>query len=145
MAGNHQSLLESNLIKREIDPVSGAGENGVGVDMLAGNDSFDGVLFVASIGAGAFTKDFKAQSDTVSNFATAADIANTPITQLAAGSVNKIAVIDVFRPTNRFVRSVFAGGGAVVHSAISIRYRATGRLPVTQDTDTVQVVKLAQN
>ncbi len=142
MAGNHQSLIESNLLKREIDPVSAAvATNGVGVDM----QGWDGVLFVISIGAGAFTKDAKAQSDTVSTFATAADITGAAITQLAAGSVNKVAVIDVFRPTNRFVRSVVTPGGATLISAVSIRYRATGRLPVTQDTDTAQVVKLVQN
>ncbi len=145
MAGQHQSLLESNLIKREIDPVSAAAgaTNGVGVDMLG----WDGVAFIISIGAGAFTKDAKAQSDTAAGFGGAADIASTNITQLAGGSVNKVVVLDVFRPTNRFVRLVVTIGavGPALLSALSVRYRATGRLPVTQDVDTAQVLKLAQN
>lgn len=146
MPNYHQSLLETNLVKREIDPASVAGAtNGVGVDMGEAPNAWDGVLFICQIGAGAFTKDFKAQSDTASNFGTAADIANAACTQRAAGITNSIEIIDVYRPTNRFVRSVFTPSGAVLVSVISIRYRATGRLPVTQDATTLQVVKVAQN
>jgi len=141
MATQQQSLLEQNLVKREIDAVSSTGENGVGVDM----QGWDGVVFILTIGAGAATKDYKAQSDTAPGFGTAADIAGSAITQLGAGVVNKVLAIDVYRPTNRYVRSVFAAGGAVVHSAISVRYRATGRLPVTQDQNTQQLVKVLQN
>ncbi len=142
MAGQHQSLLESNLLAREFEPQSLAvAGNGAGVDMAG----WDGVVFILAIGAGAFTKDYKAQSDTVSNFASAADIASAAITQLAAGVVANVVAIDVYRPTKRFVRSVFTPSGATLMSAVSIRYRATGRLPVTQDAATSQVVKVAQN
>lgn len=143
----HQSPAEDLKFALEVPPQSIAAStavNGAGVDMAG----FDGVLFVVFKGAGNQTLDAKAQSDTVSGFGSAADIASAAIAQIATGSNNIGAVLDVWRPTKEFVRCVVTtGAGATLDivSVMSIRYRRTGLIPAALDASIGQLVKIAQN
>jgi hypothetical protein len=143
----HQSPAEDLQFALEVTPQSVAAStavNGIGVDMKG----FDGVLFVVFKGAGNQTLDMKAQSDVVSGFGTAADIASAAITQLATGANNIGAILDVWRPTKRFVRAVVTTGAGVtldIVSVMSIRYRRSGLIPATLDATISQLVKIQQN
>ena len=98
--------------------------NGTEVDMAG----FDGVCFVVAMGTITDgTPKIKAQQDTATGMAGAADLANTGVT-MAATDDNKLVVLDVFRPAERFVRCVVdrtvgsPGTGSVIDGAIAIQY-----------------------
>lgn len=114
---------------------TGDSQNGSGVDM----SGFEGVVFIAAFGTltdGAVTT-LKAQQDTVSNFATAADLAGTAMS-IADTSDNDLLVLDIYRPSERYVRPVItrATANAVIDGVIAIQYGAR-ELPTTNDADTV--------
>lgn len=97
---------------------------------------FDAVRFIQGFGAitsGAATS-MKAQQDTVTGMATAADIAGSSIT-IADTHDNKIAIIDIIRPLERFVRvkTLRATQNSVIDFLIAELYRANSE-PVTQDS-----------
>ena len=61
----------------------------------------------------------------------------------ATGNTNSY-MIDIYRPTNRYIRSAAVPATAnVTVGSIAIRYRGSGLLPVTQTA--LQTVKVAQN
>jgi len=138
----HQSPGESMAVLLEIAPASLTGAtNGVGVDM----NGWDGVLFLVHVGAmtATATLDGKVQSDSVSNFATPADIAGAALTQiLAAAGGGKTYAIDVWRPGERYARLVLTQAtAAVIAGATSVRYRRTGKTPPTQTlTELIKVL-----
>lgn len=108
-----------------------------GIDM----QGFDGVLFIVPFGAITATAvtSIKAQQSTaVDGTGDAfADIAGTAVT-VADDDDNKIAYLDVVRPTERFVRLVVDRGtaNAVVDGIIAIQYKARSK-PTTHDATTV--------
>jgi hypothetical protein len=118
--------------------------NGAGVDMAG----WDGVMFVLALGAIDGTQDMKAQSDDNSGFSSATDITGAAITQVAATGDNKLYILDVYRPGERYVRSVVtngAGATADFQAVIAIRYRGSGRFPLTQHADVGELKKVAAN
>ena len=138
----HQSPAETMLITQVVNPAlyDDTAVNGAGVDM----QGWDGVLFLIPVGAMDTTLDAKAQ-DSADN-STFADIAGAAITQYTATDDNKLCAIDVWRPTARFVRVVVDPGDGTLGvntGAIAIRYRRTGKLPVTQAMK--ELVKKAVN
>jgi hypothetical protein len=128
----------------EINPSSpGAAATGTGVDM----QGFDRVVFhvaIGVIGNGA-TIDARVVGSANANFSGAVNIANAAIVQVLNTSPNVAATIDVYRPTNRYVRLVVtpATNNANV-SAVAVRYRGTGNLPPTQPTN-YQYVAVSEN
>jgi hypothetical protein len=121
-----------------------AGVDGAGVDMKG----WDGVLFILALGVIDGTQDMKAQGDDNSSFTSATDITDAAITQVAGTGDNKAYLLDVWRPTERYIRSrVDNGAGAVAdfQAVIAMRYRATGRLPLTQHADIGELIKVAVN
>ena len=137
----HQSPAESMAFSVEVISASLTGAtNGTGVDM----NGWDGVLFLVAVGAvtATGTLDAKVQSDSVSNFATPADISGAALTQIVDGDDGKMMAIDVWRPGERYARIVLTQAtAAVVAGAYAIRYRRTGRTPPTQTlTELIKVL-----
>jgi len=128
----HQTPFDNNLASQEIAPQSASSAvNGAGVDM----QDYDGVAFLIEAGdiASGTTLNAKAQRDTASNFPSAVDIPGAAITQLGDTDDNKLVVIDVYAPTERYIRCVVTPAVSTALICVTaVRYRKTGELPVTQ-------------
>jgi hypothetical protein len=75
--------------------------SGSGVDM----DGYDGVMFLAATRRGeAGDIVLKAQQDSASNFATAADLEGTSVTMSIATSTDAFCGIEIKNPRERYVR-----------------------------------------
>jgi hypothetical protein len=131
----------------EVSPQSIAASsaaNGNGVDMSGWN----GVCFVLLLGAVDGTQDMKAQSDDNSGFSSATDITSAAITQVAGTGDDKIYVLDVWRPSERYVRAVVtngAGATADFQGVLAIRYHRNGVLPPTQAANFGALTKVLAN
>ena len=106
---------------------------------IVDTSGFDAVQFMVGFGAitsGAATS-IKAQQDTDSAGGTMADIAGTSIT-VADTDDNKIAVSDIIRPGERYLRLkvLRATQNSVVDFALALLYGARNA-PVTHDSTTV--------
>lgn len=119
--------------------------NAVAVGTTAQNSSildmagYDSVMFVASFGTITDgTPKIKAQQDTVVGFGGAADLLGTG-NNLAATDDNKVAILDLQKPLEQFVRCVIdrtigsPATGCVIDGIIAIQYNARS-VPTTQDT-----------
>lgn len=109
--------------------------NGAVVDM----QGYEGVLFIAGFGAitaGAVTS-LKAQQGDQSGGGDQADLAGTAVTVPDTAS-NKLAFLDVFRPTKRYVRGVVsrATQNAVLDFLIAIPYGSRKKPPALDATVT---------
>ncbi len=111
-------------------------QNGSTLDM----SGWDGVLFIAMLGTLTATQvtSLKAQQGNQSNLSDAADLAGTLVGPLADGDSNKCLVLDVYRPTDRYVRCVVnrATANAVIDGVLAVQYRGK-KAPVSQDTATI--------
>lgn len=110
-----------------LDYASGtATRNGATLDMAG----FAGVLMVVKFAtiADAGTRSIKAQQDTASGMGTAADLAGSGQT-VAGTDDNMIYIIDLYRPTKRYVRLVVVkdATNACAESAVYIQYPCTLR------------------
>ncbi len=98
---------------------------------------FEGVMFVAAFGALTATQvtSLKAQQGTLSDGSDMADLAGTLTGPLADTDGNKLLVLDVFRPQERYVRCVVGRGtaNAVIDGVIAIQY-CSRKAPTTHDT-----------
>lgn len=142
MADNHLGLSDSVLTTIEIPPQSSASgaKNGTGVDMQGWN----GVRFVIPHGAFGVnaTLDGLVQIDDNSGFNSPTNVANSSLTQIT--TANGVAVIEVWRPAERYVRlQLTPGTNAVLFGATADRYNRAGVLPPTQAA--VQHIKVASN
>lgn len=93
----------------DLAAAASATRNGAEFDM----QGFEGVLMIVKFGdiaAGAVTS-IKAQQDSATGMAAAADLAGTGIS-VADDDDNQIFIIDLYRPRERFVRVVVAKDGA---------------------------------
>lgn len=119
--------------------------NAVAAGQTAQNSSildmsgFEGVVFVAAFGAissNAVTS-IKAQQGMAADMSDAADLAGTSIS-IPDSASNKLAVLDVYRPRERYVRLVISRGtaNAAIDGVVAIQYgRKEG--PIAHDADTV--------
>lgn len=141
----HQSPADVMAFSQSINPQSLAASsttNGSSVDM----SGWDGVLFVLALGATDGTTDMKAQDS--ADDSTFADITGASITQVAGTGDDKLYLLDVWRPSKRYVRPVVttgAGAGADFEAVIALQYRRTGTTPITQHADVGELVKKAVN
>lgn len=98
--------------------------NGSGVDM---ND-YESVVFFAAVSKGeAGTFTLKVQQDTVSNFATAADLLGTAKSIVIATATDGFGFVEVKNPQERYVRPVLVCpnvGTAKGVTIIAVRYGA---------------------
>lgn len=110
--------------------------NGDILDMGAAPD-YDGVLFILILGSVTDgTPGLKAQSGADSGLSDAADLAGTSVT-VADTNDNKLVLLDIVKPAERYVRCVALRGGStgcVIDGGIALRYRAR-TLPVSQGSD----------
>lgn len=109
--------------------------NGSVIDM----EGYEGVMFIVAFGtitSGAVTS-IKVQQGSQSNLSDAADLEGTSVS-VADTAFNKLAIVDVYRPRERYVRVVVDRGtqNAVIDGGIAIQY-GPRELPVTQG-DTVE-------
>lgn len=141
---DHQSPSDVMSWSQEIAPIASAAStatNGTGVDM----QGWEGVLFVLNLGATDGTVDMKAQRDDNSGFSSATDITGAAITQVTASGDNKLYLLDVYRPSERYCRVVVTTGAGATADQLgveAIRYRGTGRFPITQHSTVAEVVKV---
>lgn len=136
--GLSDTVLTINHIP--IQSLTATAVNGTGIDM----SGWDGIRF--EIPHGIFgtsgTLDALVQTDDNSGFNSAANVTNASLTQIT--NANGLAMIEVYRPTERYVRLQLKGQtNGVTAGATATRFRATGILPPTQTA--VQVIKVAQN
>jgi hypothetical protein len=96
--------------------------------------NYDGVLFIGAFGTITATAvtTLKAQQGAASNMSDAADLEGTAIS-IADTDDNKVALLDIFRPAERYVRAIITRetANAVVDGVIAVQY--SGRVkPITQ-------------
>lgn|SRR5574338_723965 len=140
----HQSPAEQLAFETEVTSrlLNNGQVSGVGVDM----QGWDGVLFVLNLGTIDAAVDMAAYRDDNSSFTSATLITGAAVTQVPATGDGQIVGVDVYRPSERYVRARITVGNGTTGaqlSVTSIRYRATGRLPITQTLD--ELVKVAEN
>ena len=120
-------LSEQVKISSAVTPTAGAAGTtdieGTTLDM----SGFEGVLMIVRMGAitGSAVTSIKAQQDSASTMATAADIAGTS-QAIADDDDDQTFYIDLYRPLERYVRLYVDRGtqNAVVSSATYIQYGA---------------------
>ena len=141
----HQALSDSVLDIMDISTqIASANVNGLTIDTAG----WDGIRYVFNIGtmASGATFDARLVSSANANMSGAANVPNALITQLTNASNVNAVIIDLWRPTNRYVRSAVQPATAnSTFSSFAVQYRRTGTKPVTAPTTTVQTVKVAQN
>lgn len=110
-------------------------QNGTGVDMKG----YDGVMFIASFGTLTATQvtSIHAEQGT-DNSSDWEDLTSTSVGPLADDDSNQLLVLDVYRPTDRYVRCVVDRGtaNAVIDGIVALQYHALAK-PTTHDTSTV--------
>lgn len=134
----------SNRVKTQRIKVDGTNFQGAAGTTDLTSDVIDsagweGVRFIVQFGAitaGAVTS-IKAQGGSDSGGVGASDIAGTGQTVLDTDD-NKVKVIDIFRPAQRYL-NLFTDRGtqnAVIDSVIVEYYGKHGGIPITEDTNT---------
>lgn len=140
----HIGLSDSALFTSHISTraLVATAVNGTAVDMAG----WDDVAFLVQ--AGVFgtngTLDGLVQTAPDSGFNTVTNVTNSNLVQIPAANANSIVILEVGRPTARYVRLQLTGQtNGVTAGATSIQYRRNGILPPTQAAQ--QVIKVAQN
>ncbi len=145
MTGHHLALSDRILTSLELSGRSASTvANGTAIDM----QGWDAVRFTVTLGTFGVNSTFdglvQSAADSGMNTATTVNIANAALTQIPAANANCIAIVEVYRPTNRYVRfQATPAVNAIVYSVIADQYRRGGILPPTQSAQ--QVVRVAQN
>lgn len=140
----HQHLKNSLVAVDAIPQLNQAtAVQGIGVDMKG----WDSVAFIANIAAqgngGAF--DMRVVGSANSNFSGNVNISGAAITQVNnVVTVNATYVIEVYRPTNRYVKAIYTPTNNANFSAVSIRSRGQTRMPPTPAGNN-QYVGVAEN
>lgn len=107
-------------------------QNGAVIDMAG----WDGVILIAAFGTITATgvQGLKAQQGLAANLSDAADLAGS-LTSVPDSDSNKVAVLDIYRPQERYVRAVVTRGtaNAVIDGVIAIQYKGR-KAPAVNDT-----------
>lgn len=140
----HQSPFETMLVSNDIVPL--LRDTIVQAGAILDMQGWDGVAFVVLLGVVDIETDFKVEEDSDAAMGTPTDITGALITQLLGADDNKFAIVDVWRPTERYVRGELTTGNGVLGNntaVVALRYRGQGRFPVTQGA--AELVKIAAN
>lgn len=142
MAGNEHLGLSDRVLTSVALTLRSAStvQNGAAIDM----QGWEGARFVIPHGTFGVnsTLDGLVQTAPDSGFNTVTNVTNSNLTQIT--NANGVAVIDVWRPTSRYIRlQLTPAVNAVLIGATVDQYRRAGILPPTQNA--VQYVKVAQN
>jgi hypothetical protein len=107
---------------------------------------YEGVVFIALFGAVTDgSPGIKAQGGAQSNGSDAADFAASDTADTAAAASGQAVVLDVYRPTQQYIRGVVTRGGntgAVIQGVIAIQYGGKTR-PNANDATTIAATTLA--
>lgn len=140
-------LSEDIRVSRVMNAVAAGStaQNGSAVDMAA-DGGYDGVMFILAVGtlSSSQATSLKAQqSDDNGNDDDFSDLAGSKTPTMADDDDNQLVVLDVFRPSKRYVRPVVnrASANAVIDGVIAIQYRGRNR-PSIHDAATVQAAKV---
>jgi hypothetical protein len=142
----HLGLSDSVLMTSHISTraLVATAVNGTAVDMAG----WDDVAFLVQ--AGVFgtngTLDGLIQTSVNSGFdsTNVVNVANSNLTQIPAANANAILILEIARPTARYVRLQLTGQtNGVTAGATAMQYRRNGILPPTQVAQ--QVIKVQQN
>lgn len=138
----HDSLSDSVLTTNHIplQALVATAVNGTAIDMAG----WDAVRFVIPHGIFGANGNLNGLVQTApdSGFNTVTNVANSNLTQIT--NANGVAVIDIYRPTARYVRLQLTGQtNGVTAGATADQYRRNGILPPTQSA--VQTIRIAQN
>lgn len=140
---SHLSLADSVLIAQDIAPqTASANVAGTVFDM----QGWDGILYEFNLGAIAASGTFNAivNNSANANMSGSAAITNATFASVPAGGNTNVYLLDVYRPTNRYVASIAEPATAnVTFGSTATRYRRSGVLPPTQAAQ--QVVKVQVN
>jgi hypothetical protein len=112
-------------------------DGSAGIDMAG----FDGVMFIADIGALTATQVTKLQAQGSSDNSSFNPFATDVVTAtMLDGDSNKCLVVDIFQPVTRYVRARVQRGtaNAVINSVIAILYRKNKK-PVVQGSTVSQI------
>ncbi len=138
----HQSPVDSMLFGLDVAAqIASAGVNGSAIDM----SGWSGCLYVFNLGAMASggTFDARVVSSANSNMSGNANITNAALVQVANTANTNLWVLDVWRPTDRYIKLITTPATAnTTYSVTTVRYGRTGTNPPTQ---TATVVKVASN
>lgn len=141
----HSALADSVLFTAnhiKVQALVASAVNGVALDM----QGWDGVEFLIPYGifGASGTLDGLVQRDDNSGFNSPTNITNSNLTQVLAANANGLAIVDVYRPSERYVRLQLTGQtNGVTAGAIACQYRRNGVLPPTQSA--AQVVRVTEN
>src|SRR5262245_21919166 len=145
MVSSHSALADSiNLLGTHIrvQALVATAVNGTAIDM----SGWDGVEFLIPYGVFGVngTLTGLVQRDDNSGFNSPTNVANSSITQVNAANANGMAVVDVFQPSERYIRMQLTGQtNGVTAGCIAIQYRRSGILPPTASYD--QIVRVPAN
>lgn len=142
----HDSLSDRTKLVPALGPITLPAAATAGI--LVDTQGWDGARFEISVGAltGGATLDAYVKRDSASAFTTSTNITNAALVQItsSAANSNSVSVIDVFRPSQRYLKLVVTSGAAAVIAAASCTlYRSSGLIPPTQTA--LQVVKVQEN
>jgi hypothetical protein len=138
---SHSPLYNTVLFSQDIAPqTSSANVAGTTLD----TQGWDGVTYEFNLGAMASGATFYAyiQSSANANMSGATNVANAALTSIANTSNSNVALLDVWRPAQRYLQSQAVPNANCTFGSVAIRYRRSGILPPTQaavQTVTVQV------
>lgn len=114
-------------------------QNSAVIDM----QGYDGVVFIGAVGTLTATAvtGLKAQQGQASNLSDGADLEGSLASIPDTGS-NGLAIVDIYRPQERYVRAVFsrATANAVLDGITAIQYKGS-KAPSTHDATTVIAAK----
>lgn len=127
------NIKEDMQLDKEL--ITGAGDNatygGTGVDM----NGYQGVVFIAQFAQGtSATLSIKAQQDSASTFASAADLLSTSVDFVVGTETDAFGFVEVLNPSERYVRPVVTVPNIATPAALavfSLRY-GKDRRPETQ-------------
>lgn len=109
---------------------------------------WDAVQFIITVGTFGVNSTFdglvQIAADSGMNTATTTNVANSSLTQIPAANANCVAIVEVYRPTSRYIRfQATPAVNAIIYSVVANQYRRGGILPPTQTAQ--QVVKVQSN
>jgi hypothetical protein len=114
--------------------------NGTGYDM----QDYEGILFICAMGTLSATQVTSLKAQGSADNSAFADITGAATAAAADPDSNKLLVLDVYRPQQRYVRPVVnrATANAVIDGVIALRY-GQKKVPTTQPTADVSQSKAA--
>jgi hypothetical protein len=141
---HHASLFDRIKLTQIVNPALNA--SGALTSAEVDMKGFNGCVFLMPVGALDGVLDLKVMSSTTAG-GTLTTITGANITQMTAGQDNNMVAIDVYRPTNRFLKVVQTATGAsgAIDGVIAMQYDPTGLTPVTQSATVDEIVEKVEN